>query len=563
MNFGGLAAGLYGGMQGYNSQVELERKRDREDAAAKIEAENQQWMRDQRQRVQAEQDRASKFRSAVAGISPTKQVDVLPTVRKDDEGNDMPAIGQTTVPRRQDEILKDYADAAQKYGNDPMAAFKARADADQARLAEATRRMSQVIGQAKGKSAAQIVQEAADIYNNDPLDGEVSNIQPSPDGMGATVTFKNRANGQTMVKEFKTPDEAINGLRSYLDPAGAQALLQAKQAAELKVWEEQAKAKAQRQAEPLKAGPGETVVPGVDDPRRTLTVPPLPTRTGDGSGSGSGKGEKTPYALAREIMADAFEKGDVKAATPAQRSDSEDFLDRIMQANPTISPARAVKIAVRAATDPASSSPKLDEKTGRINLVFKDTDGSTYTLFPGYTTASELEARGFDKKAIAESVQQMVSKQGDATMQKTFVAAAFDPSTRDQVVRDIKSGAQKSLDEYLKRNAESPSPRPEQEIRAAAQALLAQNLEAVDRKFDLVRQHIKPPSREPSKRLQSVGGLGMSGDFRKDYSQASRERNAEAMTHKPAGQPRGPSPAEQLAPYVTEDTFDPTKYLRR
>ncbi len=528
MGFGAFAGGLYGAYNGYNNQIELDRKRDREDRQAEIENENLAFQRLQRQRLLDEQARADKFRSGVGGIKQTKEVDVNDPnfMGPSDPGNPAtaPSKVKAEVPRRQDEILRDYADVTQQYGNDPMKAFEIRASAEQAALAEASRRMAQVISAAPGKSTADIVREAAKVYNSDPLDGEVANVEDRGPG-GAVVTFTNRRTKQTMVKEFKSPEEAISGLRAYLDPAGAQALLAKRQEAELKVWEERMKARAQEQAKPLKGSPGERVEPGVDDPRPGFTVPPLPVRgTGDGSGSGSGKGSKTPYDLAREIMADAFEKGDVKAASPQQRTDAEDYLDRLIRSNPGIPPARAAKLATVAATDPTRATPRIDPKTGQINLDLKDADGATYTLLPGYTTPEELEKRGFDKKAIAESVKQMISAQGDAATQKTFVTAAFDPGAGAKVTEAIKAGAARAIDEAVAKNKASPNPVPEQEIRQRGADMLNQALEANARKLAMVRAYTQPPQTEQARSIPKVAGLPRSQAMYSEWIKAKQDK---------------------------------------
>jgi hypothetical protein len=497
---GGLAPGYLGYQQG--AQDARQRQEHEEDRAFQL---RQRSLAEQQQARQLEEQRRSdQLRDDLTAIPTSKDVNVNPNpvVTVDDEGTPSAAAlpVMKATPRTEDEMMRDAALSFKKAGQlDKYLALNQKAD--EIGMQRSAKLFEQVRSSAAGKTAYEIAQQAAEIYNNDPMPAKVTNLKQL-DGGGVEVEFNN--GGKTIAKQFSSPQQILEVLESYYSPSSYQGLIKARRDAAIKTEEELTKA-------PV------TSVPGgyVDKRSRQFiqTVQPRGAATGAGGAGRGGKAPATPLGEARAILADAFEKGEVKAATPQQRADAEDFVDRVLQQNPGIPPARAAKIAVAASTNPASTAPAIDPKTGSIDLTYLDTDGARYTLTPNYATATDLEKRGIKKEDMAVTVKTMVGAQGDASYQALFQKAAFDPSSREALLTQTKADANKVLQDALAKNAASPAPRAEAEIRQAFDARLNQDIGALERKLDLVKQFGEKPKADAkpatagARRIEPAAGL--------------------------------------------------------
>ncbi|WOB06454.1 hypothetical protein [Piscinibacter gummiphilus] len=505
--------------------------------------EDRAYVREQRARQRTLQDRQDaefqrneNLRDSLANIQTTKGVDVnaanpaTSAITVDDEGTpsatQLPAVKQ--VQRTQDEMLRDAANAFKSAGQlDRYLSLSSKAD--EIGMQRSAKLFEQVRSNAAGKTAFQIAQEASEVYNNDPMPAKVAGLKQLENG-GVEVQFTD-GNGKGVTKQFTDPKQILEVLESYYSPASYGALIKAKRDAAIKTEEELTK-------NPVTSVPG-----GYVDKRSRQFVQTVQPRGAGGAGAG-GRGSKppaTPLSEARAILADSFEKGEVKAASPQQRADAEDFVDRVLQQNPGMPPARAAKIAVAASTNPASTSPAIDPKTGSIDLTYVDADGARYTLTPNFATAADYEKRGIKKEDMALTVKNMVGKQGDEAYQQLFVGAAFDPAARQRLIEQTKADANKVLQDALEKNAALPAPRAESEIRSAFDARLNQDIGAIERKLDLVKMFGEAPKPAPKpaaeRRIQPAGGIpaappGSPQARWNERQAAARQKEADAQAAK-------------------------------
>lgn len=535
---GGMAVAYQGARQGVQDNINrLNAEKDREylEQQRAYQGEQQEFQRGQQRRSLSEQARADKLRDDLSNIAPTKSVDTN-VVKFDDDGNAMPTATKEAA-RTQDEMLRDVAKAYRDAG-DIGRFMELSAKADEIGMARSAELFQRVRAGAGSKTAGQIAQEVADIYNNDPMPAQVTDIKDSPDG-SVEITIHDRQLNSTHTRKFENSAKLLETLESYYSPKSYAALAQKR--AELALEAE--KKRAEAQAKPVTLSQGGTFIPGVGDPRPMFTAPSTDARGGKSGGAG-GKGDKTPADLARDILSDIAEKSEDKP-TMQQRADAESFLGRLLQQNPGVPPERAARIALVAATNPQATTPSINPTTGTIDQTFLDDDGSRYVLKPGYATAENVEARGVSKADMKAAAKALVQKQGDAEYQRLFVSAAFDPNAREQLVQRALAAMDQAVQQAV-----SKDPSQEIEIRQRATARLQQDIRNLDRKLDIVHAYGDPPKAEkaasPASVIPAVGGLSRPMTREQRQARVEEARTAQAAQEKAANEKAAQTAAELL-----------------
>jgi hypothetical protein len=249
MSIGSFLGGMgrtYAGIQA-GGDAELARQQLAIDNTAKNDATT--YAAGQRSRVLAEQGREDTARTESQNIPKTVQVDanagITPLTAVDDEGNASPAIAPNMVsaPMSDAETLRRQADILQKQGK-TVDAVAMRTAAMHTGMAAAAQSFQQIASLPPTTSALSVAQQAAKIFNNDPLPGNIEKILPTASG-GVSIDFVNKTTGSRVTKEFANGAEVQKALQAYYDPATYGALIKAnadaERAKQAKIDEEQAK----------------------------------------------------------------------------------------------------------------------------------------------------------------------------------------------------------------------------------------------------------------------------------------------------------------------------------
>lgn len=216
---GGIADAYRGFNQGRDA--ELARQQREQDRAWQMEQRDLQ--RNQQQRGLQEQSEADDLKARIKAI-PTEREEILNPDRAtqlpqfDDDGN--PSAAQLPVTRRvqrlNDELARDHARILKESGN-LAESLKYEGLADSIGWQRATKLFEQLDTAAAGKTPREIVEQAAQIFNNDPFSGSVENIRHGADG---SVSFEavNRSTGQRIPKTFANAQQVLDDLRAFYSP---------------------------------------------------------------------------------------------------------------------------------------------------------------------------------------------------------------------------------------------------------------------------------------------------------------------------------------------------------
>lgn len=444
LNFvGGLSAGYQGFRQGVKDvEDDEQRKADRE-----YQAGQRQYQASQQQRTLDEQGRADALRDSLSKIPTTEEVEKPMATLVDDDGNTNPMVS-TTAPMPRDKQLRKAADAVRASG-DFGKAVDLESAADKLSLERSTRRFTELQASAGGMTTEQLAQAAAQIYNDDSLPGVIKNMKVGADG-SVSVDFVHKETGQATPRTFKSKDEILSALQAYYDPANYASLVKMRAELAAKTAEalnDPSKRYIRAPAGLFDAKTGK-IVDGttpvnheyIGDDSNGNPMYRKFDPAGRGAGAGAGKGSKAASSESLSLLKDALEKPGEKVPTPEAYARATDFLSSVEAQEPGIAPAKAVRIAIDAMTNPTRVTPKLNAATGSIDMVYQNPEvsgGKLYSLATGGTSAAELEkVIPGGKKALAESVAAMVASQPPEN-RAALVAAAFDPAKRQQLIASV------------------------------------------------------------------------------------------------------------------------------
>lgn len=410
-------------------------------------------------------------------------------------GSSQPNGAGAPTVRSQEQELMAVADAYQRARRYDVAT-KYRSAAIQMGMQRAANEFFQIRAGAGDSTPYQIAQQAAQVYNNDPLQGSVTNVQQLPGG-GVALDFANKQTGQTFHQTFSNSQDLLSALESHYSPATFAA--RAQRAAEMQIHTQEVME--QERAKGHVVGNGGAFIPGVGDPRQPVfnqrQFPPQ-------------KPGPTPASQVQSFIDDISQKGDTKLQ-PGQLGQAKDWGGTLTANYPGMPPERAARIATDAATDPTKTTPAINPQTGTIDLTYVDQDGSRYTLTPNYTNAADATTKAkLTPDQMRGAVQGLLTTQGSPQTQQQLVTAAFDPGAQKQLVAQVQASAQQAIDEAVQKAKASGSQIPEQTIRQNGAARTGQALQALQRKLELIKTYGDPKMAQGvggAPGLQSPGGL--------------------------------------------------------
>jgi hypothetical protein len=396
-----------------------------------------------------------------------------------------PSAGAATQPvaapaaaggkiRTQDQELMDVANAYQKAGQYDTA-MRLRTAAMQIGMQRAANEFLEIKASSAGKTPFEIAQEAAQVFNHDPMPTQVTGVKDLG-ANGVQITINDRQIGGEHTRTFANPQQLIDALESYYSPQTYQALAA-----------QRAKYQLDMQAK-LAEHPYTPVMGGfVNNATGQFT------RTRDYNVN-NGKQPPSPSAQVQSMIDDISEKGDTKLQ-PTQLAAAKDYGDRLINTNPGLPPERAARIATDVAQDPTKTTVAVNPDTGTVDLAYDDQDGRRYTLTPNFTSpaleAAKPKLTPDQTAQLKDSVRSMVM-QAPQNEQRSLVAAAFDPNQRQQLLAQVQQSAQQVINDAIQKAKASGQPVNEDAIRQNGIARTQQAIQALQRKLDLVKAYGDP-----------------------------------------------------------------------
>lgn len=516
-NVGGMAAAY----SGYNQGRDDELARQRLQTDQKYQDSQRAYQATQQARTIEEQKRADTLRADLAAI-PSETTTNLNAGKPalDNEGtpaaSGMPVNKTTQIP--EDVQLRQAASAYRKQG-DFTKALEEHSKADLIGITRSAQKFQELNAASTGMSALQLAQAAAQIFNDDPVPGGISNVRDDGNG-GVIMTVENKMTGQTTDKQFANAQALREHLMAYKAPAVYAQLQQLRNASAIKQAEEAAK--------PQKLSPGQILV---QDGRTIASAPPPagyeyvgPDANGDpmyrkmapGAGAGAGAGGKAgkggdPIAEARTILKDIAEKSEDKLTTD-QRTWAEDNIARLVTQNPNLPPAMAARVAVTVAKDPTKLQPAIDPDTGKVNLIFKDGVNGNIAFNRDVATAVNFADKGISKEAMLSMTKAWLDT--EKPMEKAAKRrAAFSPEARRDLEQSLRQQAERAINEKIA----NATPEQATQLRQAIQAKLDQALNMLSGQLDLIYNH-DPEARKlagnpPPRTIGRTGGLGAAAKY--------------------------------------------------
>lgn len=494
---GGMGIAFQGARQGEQDNIDRANQ-----------AENREFLRDQQEfirgqrkfqegqqaRTVEEQGRADKLRTQLESIPRTSQVD-LNIVKKDDEGNDMPAAG-VEKPRTQDAILRDVAKAYQDAG-DIGKYFELSTAADGIAYKRAGGEFNRLLATANATPLPELARKVGAIFDADPTGGGVQSIEDIPGGV--RVTLVNRDTGQTQAMQFV----GDAGKKQLIDMAQAHYSPQ--------TIAEQLKYARQIQLEMVKKSGTTSVPDGYVE--RSPAGDSRFVRTQAGSAGGKdGKPPKTRDELGAEQLELALTKMETKGQTPQQAATARRTMSQLLRENPEMPPEVGVDLAIKVATDPEAVKPEIKLETGAFDDVVRDEkSGGVFSVKKNVGDANKLPA-GMSEADAKAKVREALAKLDAAVpgLAAAYTAAAFDKAngraTLDAFMSDL---ARKSLE----RDPRFAQMSPDQQ-RAAVTAAVAQKAEVTQNYLNLVTKFGEAPKAAPASKAAPSrrGGFGLVPD---------------------------------------------------
>lgn len=408
-------------------------------------------------------------------------------------------LSQIDPNQPQDVQLRRAASVARQSG-DIKTALELHDKADRVAIDRSTKAVQGILAGAQGKSAMQLVSEAATILNDDPVPGGIENIREDGNG-GVTFDVKDAVTGKVMQKSFANQAAVTEWLMAYKAPDVYANMVKLRQAASIKSQENLAdpSKRFQRVGNNIFDASNQKFIsapvpPGHeyigDDPSGNPQYRRIGTSGGTGAGT-AGKGGKGEVTGARDILLGILEKTEDKP-TQEVRANAETYLENILTAIPNVPPAAAANVAAKVARDPKLLKPTINVNTGEIDGVFRDAviaGGKPFTIAKNFMSPEQAEqAFPQDKTFMRKQVQELVARQAQG-----LTKAAPGPDGKEQRV-PVSAEEAKAIQEAYVQAAFDPAKRAEllQRVQAAGPDAVA----SLERKLDLIAKYYPNPSQK-------------------------------------------------------------------
>lgn len=516
-NVGGMAAAYNGFRQGGDEEL----ARQRLEVDKKYQDSQRAYQATQQARTIDDQKRADALRADLSAIPAETTVNAnagKPLL--DNEGtpaaSGLPVNKTTQIP--EDVQLRQAAAAYRKQG-DFTKALEMHSKADQIGITRSAQKFQELNAASSGMSALQLAQEAAKIFNDDPVPGGISNVRDDGNG-GVIMTVENKLTGQTTDKQFANAQALREHLMAYKAPAVYAQLQQLRQASAIK--------REEKADEPQKLSPGQILV---QNGRTIASAPPPagyeyvgPDANGDpmyrkmapGAGAGAGAGGKAgkggdPIAEARTILKDIAEKSEDKLTTD-QRAEAEMQVARLVTQNPNTPPALAARAALAVAKDPKKLQPGINPDTGKVDMIYDDGPNGKITFNRNVADAVNHLEFGIPKETMVSLTKRFLDNEKPKE-RAAKQAAAFSPEARRDLEQSLRQQAERAINEKIA----NATPEQATQLRQAIQAKLDQTLNMLSGQLDLIYNH-DPEARKlagnpPPRTIGRTGGLGAAAKY--------------------------------------------------
>lgn len=306
-----------------------------------------------------------------------------------------------------------------------------------------------------------------------------------------TFNIRNKWNGTAMPFTAKTKEDVLRGLQYHMDYEAYAANAKAAQAKRDKIDEALA---TQR---PVAIGANGLAVP---DGKGGWSQAPGVAGAGGASNTRAGAGKA---ADPNKPIADALEflKPALKDETPEMVAKLQQYTYQVVT-NSGVPAQMAATIAVDAARNPAKLQPRLDPRTGSIDVVYDTPETGEIKFTRGYATPAQ--PNGLKPEQFKTFANQLLAAQPPAVKDK-LVTAAFDD--KGEARRDLETAIKAEISAgYAQRLKANPSAKAQ--IEAERDATIQSTMDSLGRKLALVRGYYpKPQDKAPEPRIKQPAGL--------------------------------------------------------
>ena len=340
---------------------------------------------------------------------------------------------------------------------------------------------------------------------------EVAKVVPLENGGGFTIQVTG-ADGKAVNAGTYTNDEA--GWTKYIHsslkrtPSELLAYIDATRRAQMEL---DAKQRAQDEAE-NRWRDRQVFADGLRDDNRTQGGS-SGRRSGDGSSApaGSTSDPKVAAQAAADAVTEASKNADgAMKLSPEQLNDARANAERVILANPGMSPNVAAAVATKITQSPDAVKPHLNKKTGRIDGMYEDPQsGDLYKVYA--YPASRLTDE--DRVAMRQGVREMRAElaAGDAQLAKLVDGLAFGGQDGEKPLADylVRKNIAAAREQF--KAAGKPVPGDDELTRIAAAHVERVAMPMVRGQAGAIRQYGEKPRQEKSGQPSSSASIFGSG----------------------------------------------------
>ena len=348
-----------------------------------------------------------------------------------------------------------------------------------------------------------------------------------------TFNIRNKWNGTAMPFTAKTKEDVLRGLQYHMDYETYAANAKAAQAKRDKIDETLATQRpvaigANGLAVPDGKG-GWSQAPGVAGAGVAGAGGAANTRAGAGKATDPNK----PIADALEFLKPAL-----KDETPEMVAKLQQYTYQVVT-NSGVPAQLAATIAVDAARNPAKLQPRLDPRTGSIDVVYDTPETGEIKFTRGYATPAQ--PNGLKPEQFKTFTNQLLAAQPPAVKDK-LVTAAFED--KGEARRDLETAIKAEISAgYAQRLKANPGAKAQ--IEAERDATIQSTMASLGRKLALVRGYYpKPQDKAPEPRIKQPAGLPGANKYdgmktpQMNKAAAEEGRNFRAANPRPQADPQ-------------------------